>query len=279
MPDEIKIEARAGTGTAQLRVRWDGDVPGLAEHRVSLAEFGAALANLLYALRRIATQMVTTAMEHEQPRTGRFANVARQLDIELVSIEGNSSGFDGLVTFEQPQDMLPLFLDIPDRVTSELLESIEIESNGGLRNAAVRRYLNSLPKGVHKQVYEFHRNGDIRKRVEIGDVKMSDIPADLPYLREYEGNVVGVGFEPGRNEVRVKPEVGNMVGLASSAENVEQALEMRHNKVRTLTVHTSKGTRVIALKRASEPQFKFDPKSAKEHIFTRWDNVLRELSK
>src|SRR2546428_14159286 len=100
----------------QLKIRWDGDVPGLAEHRLSVAEFGRSLTLLLTALRRIATQIVGTAVAAEQPkRGGRFANLARQMDIEVVKIEGNSSGFDAIVSFYPPPNEMQLFADLVDR--------------------------------------------------------------------------------------------------------------------------------------------------------------------
>jgi hypothetical protein len=98
-------------------------------------------------------------------------------------------------------------------------------------------------------------------------------------LRKAEGDIVGVGFDPGRNEVRVKPESGNLAVLGSASEQVDGALEMRHSKVRTLSVQTVKGVRLISLRRASDPAFKFDPETATRQIFTRWDKVLKKLAK
>jgi len=268
-------QTKTGTAT-QLRIRWDGDVPGIAEHRLSLASFGQPLALLLAALRRIATQMVSTAVE--RPKFGRFADIARMLDIEVVSIEGGSAGIDGVVTFAYPPDMLPLFMDVPQRAVWQLLDSIEAESSGGIRDSAVRGYLQSLPREIHRQFYEMHENGVVKRTVDIGDLKISET-LDLAYLRTLEGDIIGVGFDPGKNEVRIKLESGNTSSLGSSSETVNQALNMRHTKVRTLAVHTSKGTRVITLKRASDPRFRFDSKSASEYIFKRWDNVLRQLAK
>jgi hypothetical protein len=132
---------------SQLRIRFDGEVPGLAEHRLSLAGFGKPLAVLLQALRRIATQMAGNAEGAELPkRGGRFANLAKQLDIEITSIEGNSSGIDAVITFAFPPDEFPLLLDLGDRATIELLDSIDSESKGVPRNWAVRNYLTSLPE-------------------------------------------------------------------------------------------------------------------------------------
>jgi len=262
---------------SQLRVRWDGDVPGIAERRLSLNAFGQALEALLAALRRIATQMVSTAVGAEHPRTGRFANVARQLDIEITNIEHNSTGFDSVVTFAQPPDELPLFADLPGRAVLELLDSIERESNGQPANWSVRKYLATLPTGVHRQVYELHENGTTQKRVELGDIKILELPQDLPILREFQGQVVGVGFEPGRSEVRIKTE--NMTtSLSAGPDAVERALTIRHDEVRTVSVHIGNKARLISLNRASDPRIEFTREVVEEHLFKRWNDVLARLA-
>jgi hypothetical protein len=265
--------------TTQLRVRFDGDVPGLAEHRLSLAAFGHPLALLLQALRRIATQMATNADGAEHPkRGGRFANLAKQLDIEVTSIEGSSSGIDAIVSFAFVADELPLLMDLGDRATIELLESIENESRGVPRNWAARKYLASLPKGVNKQLYELHHNGDSRKRVEIGSITIPEVP-DLPSLMELEGSVIGVGFDPGRSEVRIKAEDSNLSPFGATDEQVNEALLMRNATVRALGVSDGKRTRLLALSRASSPRFKMTPEDVEKHIFGRWSGVFARLAK
>lgn len=259
---------------SELKIRWDGDVPGLAEHRLSLSAFAQPLALLLNALRRIATQMVNTAAE---PESGRFANVARWIDIELVKISEGSSGPDALVVFHNPPNELPLWQEIPTRATIEMLEALELESQGQIRNAAVRRYLKSLPREVHKQVYEY-TNAAAHKRVEIGDIKISDLPPELPFLRQTEGDIVGVGFEPGKTEVRIKTD-NIQLPLGATPEAVEQALKLRHERVRVISVHAATRARLVAMRRAADPAYKFDADAAMKHIFDRWGNVLRQLAK
>jgi len=262
---------------AQLRIRFDGEVPGLAEHRLSLAGFGEPLALLLKALRRIATQIVGSATDAEHPRTGRFANLARLLDIELISIEGGSSGFDAVVSFAHPPDELKLFADLPERSVTELLEAIVEESQGHLRNASVRRYLEALPKEVHKQVYDLHENGATKKHVEIGDLALTDLPLGLPSLREFTGNVVGVGFPPGKPEVRVK---SGPVSTALDADEpqVDTALQLRKDAVRLLGVDDGSRKRLLRIERATDQPFKMTHQSIENHIFKRWSNVFARLS-
>jgi hypothetical protein len=262
---------------SELKIRWDGDVPGMAEHRLSLAQFGDALANLVAALRRIATQMVSTA-EGEHPKTGRFAGVARQLDIEISAIEGNSTGVNGVVTFTPPPDMLPLFVDLPERATTELLDSIERESKGQAANWAVRKYLQSLPQGLHRQLYEFNENGTTKKLVEIGDVRLAEFPGELPSLREHEGVIVGVGFEPGRTEVRLRTD-SSSPNLDATSEQVDMALTMRKGKVRVLGVNDGKRTRLLRLIDAAKPRFAMTDADVEEQIYRRWSGVLARLAR
>ena len=232
---------------------------------------------LLAALRRIATQMVSTAIEGEQPKSGRFANVARWIDIELVSIAEGSAGPDALVVFHNPPDELNLWGDIPSRATIELLDAIEVESKGQARNGAVRNYLRALPPKLHHQVYEY-TNGAASRRVEVGAIDLTVLPPDLPFLKEMEGYVVGVGFEPGRPEVRIKTETMT-TSLTSAPEIVDQALELRHDRIRILSVHVASRARLISLNRSTDPRFVFSPEAVEEHIFRRWDVLLERLAK
>jgi hypothetical protein len=263
---------------SEIRIRWDGDVPGVAEHRLSLAAFGEPLNQLLLALRRIATQMVSTAVEHERPKSGRFANLARQLDIEITSIVGDSTGFDGQVAFYQPPDELALFADLPERAVTELLDSIDRESKGYAANWAVRKYLSTLPTAIHKQTYELHENGTVKKRVEIGDVKLAEVPEEFPSLREIDGSIVGVGFEPGRSEVRMRGETAT-TNFDATDDQVEAALAIRKEPTRALGVYDGKRARLLRIGPSSQPRFRVSNEAIEEHIFNRWSAVFARLAK
>ncbi|MGB8773101.1 MAG: hypothetical protein WCC78_03105 [Terriglobales bacterium] len=265
---------------AELKVYWNGTAPGLAEHRLSIGAFGQPLNNLLIALRRIATQMVNTAIEGEYPKVGRLSKVASQLDIEIVSIAQNSSGVDALVMLHiDSNETPPLFNDLVDRATVELLESIERESKGQASNSAVRTYLKSLPSGVNRQTYAFSDNGHVRKSVDIGDLKFVELMGDLPMLEELAGSIIGVGFDPGKNEVRLKTETNPSASISADPDAVERALTRRHEKVRTLAVRQGTKMRLLSLKKASEPRFRLTSEAVEEHIFKRWYVVLERLAK
>jgi hypothetical protein len=266
----------------ELEIHFTGTAPGIQEHRLSLSAFGEPLNLLLGALKRIATQIVRNAVGGEYPKVGRYADLARNLDIEIVKVDGHSLGLSSVISFREipgPQPDLPLWAALPERAGKELLEAIERESSGELAHVAVHKYLSSLPEGIEQQKYNLHSNGRSIRKVEFGRAKLTEIPLELPFLRRIEGDIVGVGFDPGKNEVRVKPEDGNFSSFSSDPGQVDAALDMRKNKVRTIAVQTSKGLRLISLKRAAEPVSKFDPESATNHVFSRWDGVLKKLAR
>lgn len=267
---------------SELKILWEGRAPGLDKHRLSVGAFGEPLNLLLTALRRIASQMVGSAVEGDQVQTGRFASTAKNLDIEIVGLEEGSTGVrTELVLREPPPAQITMFGDLLDRATEELLDSIERESKGQWTHASVRNYLRSLPPGVTRQVYELKNSAKPAKTVEIKDVHFTTPPAGFPYLVEIEGNVVGVGFDPGRNEVRVKAEeTPSAVTASATPDAVDKALTLRKEKVRAVAVNVSgKRPRLISLNRSTDPHFKFTTEAAEEHIFKRWKELLGRLAK
>ena len=262
----------------ELKIRWDGDAPGLAEHRVSIASFGESLGHLLAAVRRIATQLVMTATEGEAPETGRFANLARLLDVEIENIEGNSAGINSVVSFRDDGKEAHFFPDLAARTAVGFLEAVELETAGNPVSSAVRKYLRSLPPKVNKQTYEVLDGGKTTKRVDVGHVKLPEMPAELPSILEIEGSVVGVGFEPGRSEIRVKSNDNNVIMVAPE-ETVERALEFRHEPVRVLSIRDEKRVRVLHLTKATTPRFKSTPETTEKYLFSRWSGVLARLAK
>lgn len=261
----------------QLKIVWEGTAPGLAEHRLSLGAFGQPLTLLLAALRRIASN--TVSMATDEKTVGRFADLARQLDIQIEELVQTSTGVSGLCTFDPvPGETALLFVrELVEETSVTLLDALEAESKGHIRNASVRRYLRSLPLGVNRQTYTLHDNGRvIHKPVVIEDMALQELPDELPYLQEFDGNIVGVGFEPGKNEVRIKTE-SDQVALVATAAQVETALELRHSEVQALAV-VGKQSRLLRVQPVGTPPFVVTPEYIEKHIFQRWDALLRRLA-
>jgi len=262
----------------QLKIVWEGSAPGLVEHRLSIGAFGGPLTLLLAAVRRIASNKVSMATDEKL--TGRFADTARQLDIQISDLVEGSSGITGVCTFDPLPgvDTLLFFRELVEETTVTLLDALEAESKGHLRNTSVRKYLRSLPPGVARQTYTLHDNGrQVHDPVVIESMELQDLPEDLPYFQQVTGNVVGVGFEPGRTEVRIKAEDEQPITLAATPAQVETALELRHSAVEVLAV-AGKQSRLLRVQPAGTPPFQITPDYIEKHIFQRWDELLRRLA-
>src|SRR5262249_51625701 len=156
---------------------------------------------------RIASNMMRSAATDYAER-GRLNELANLLDIEIINIEGNSTGVSALCTFQNPPGIQALFpYDIPERAGAELLESIERESNGQPYNSSIRKYLYSLPP-LTEQKYEIASNGQpLHAPVVIKNVNLATSALLLlPSLIQFEGHIIGVGFEPGVRFVKIKTE-------------------------------------------------------------------------
>jgi hypothetical protein len=258
----------------ELKIKWEGSAPGLAAKRLSLSAFGEPLTALLAGLRRIATNIVGDVFDDRQPR-GRFANAARQLDIEISDLIKGSSGIDGVITVSTPVGgNLPL-LDLAAIAGAQLLDALESESRGVARNASVRRYLQTLPRGITQQDYWLHQNGTVVKHVSFGEAVLPEVPTDIPFITQHSGNIIGVGFEPGRSEVRMKTETGSVI-LVANSDQVDKALLLRSSsEVRALAVVYSNAQRLLILQDAKVVT---SPPSREESIYERWKVALKRLA-
>jgi hypothetical protein len=259
----------------QLDITWDGPVAGVAEHRLSLTAFGPALDKLLTAAKRIASNTVTKAAEPSE--TGRLAKLAHGIDIQIAGVVGNSTGVQGLLTFDAPANYQDrLFFSLPERTGLELLEAIESENAGESRNVAVRNFLRALPPGLSRQRYFLHENGRVIKDLELGAVKVPEGMLSLPYLQEIVGMVSGVGFDPGKSEVRLKTDEPANVTMMATEQQVNNALVLRHEKIRALLLHSEViGNKLLTLVSEDSPRPSY---SDEEYIFEKWERTLQELA-
>lgn len=269
-----------GKKMTKLEVKFEGRVPGLQEHRLSLSSFGPALNDLLRAMRRIGTSIVGDAVGTEVI-TGRLRDVAKQIDVEVTGLIASSTGISALVTFTIPQgEQIPLFADLPERVVDEFLDAVHEESRGVWRNSSVRRYLRSLPSGLTSQTYTAVRNGGEPRTITIGAVSLTELH-DMPYLKAFAGSIIGVGFEPGKNEVRFRVPEGErprQIALEATLTQVERALELRGSSVKGIALF-AKQSRLLRLRAAAEPDHRPTMEDCQKHIFERWGVLLQRLAR
>ena len=258
----------------RLNLVLDGDAPGLPEHALSISAFGMAFVRLVSALQRIGSGLVKDAVGEEYgARGGRHSPAGRSIDVEIVSLQGNSPLNIELRVIERiaPGANLPLFDDLTKRTTDRFLEAVEQESKGQPSNRLVRRYLAAMPIGITSQQYI--SDG---KRVTIGELDLPEIPRPLPFLVEFSGAIVGLGFEPGKPEVRFKINEGT-VAFSATAEQVEEAVSYRGATVRAFAVKGPKSR--LLLLGPIDMAFPVPAKDARaEYLFTKWDSLLKRLA-
>ena len=263
--------------SVELKIKWDGDVVGLAEHRLSIGAFGLPLYKLLMAIRRAASNIVRDAVDMREVSVGRFASDADRIDIEIQSLVTGSSGIQGLVEMQYPPPGMQIpfpFDKLPEQATDRILDAIDKEIRGTLSNKGVRSYLESLPHGITKQEYAMSVDGEVKRLVSFGIPSLPEPITELPHLAEMLGKVIGVGFEPGRNWVRIQGDTGE-VTLNAEAASVDIALEMRNSDVRALYVSSGDHRRLLRMTRPDEPRKRLDVDKV---VFRKWHSVLEALA-
>lgn len=165
-------------GLTRLKIKLNGDTPGLKDHRLSIDAFQGSFDALLKAARRIASGIITQAIDKTDYGTGggKYAEEASRLDLQLASVgEGSDTQVELVLDVKPPyQKGLLEEHDLIFRVGEEILEAVREESQGKLRNAKIKAYLESLDAGLTSQTYELWRNGRrVGKPVEVGKLDFS----------------------------------------------------------------------------------------------------------
>lgn len=274
----------------QLKIVWDGDAPGLAQHRLSLAEFGPALNRMLIAMRRIASGIVTQAQEGGDSglRGGRLAKLASQLDLEITGVEQGSLGLTmACVLRLSPEQSAQVaqtadpISSLADQTCAEFVTAIEHESAGRLRNGMVREYLRALPAGVRSQSYSVQRSDGSVQRVQIAQVALAQLPADAPALDEVIASIMGVSFDPSRLEVRLQDPKSKRAYACSATEAlVNKAVELRALPVRALVVQHAGKLRLLRLRPADAGDDAIRPptEAYDAALWQRWDELLQRFA-
>lgn len=266
----------------RLRIVFDGTAPGLIEHRLSIAAFADPLKLLLQAYRRIASGLIRDMLDTPDygRAGGRYAEEAKGIDLEIFELVGNSPlqiGFECRAHVPVTGQLSLFAPDFLKRVGKLFLENIEGESKGELRNAAVRRYLLSLPSGISRQSYKFEQDQTEIGTVVIGNMDIAQLPEQLPRLEKIEGDVIGVGFAPGPPEVRIKPKNDNVIVLTANEKQVVMALSFRGSAVTAMTL-VGKTKKLLWIRSQNAPQTHYSYEQVVNHIDERWGKVLKRLA-
>lgn len=267
-----------------LHITFEGNLPGLNEGGMSIASFGEALPRLLAAYRRIASGIVSEAID--RPGYGRgggkYAREAEIIDLELIAVTHNSPVTLELRCSAHPTDIHPAALYSPDLLQDAgkiLLRSIDLESKGQPRNAHVRRYLESLPHGLQRQAYRLSRDAHELETVTVSTVCLVE-QTEWPALEIVTGKITAVGFEPGNFEVRGKSDDGRTSFSAhATSSEVEKAIKLRGQSIdAVLWREGNKKPKLIGIAPPGSRKMIRNPDENKRLILDEWDDALRLLA-
>lgn len=261
-----------------LEIRFDGNVPGLAEHRLSIGSFAKPLKLLLTAARRTANNMIRESGERKEAGVGRLLAEADQIDIQIASLSEGSTIPSCVVTaIPALSQQSNLYAEtLAEDAIDRLLSHIERESEGIPRSKWVREYLRELPFGLTSQDYILRVDGIVKREVHVGLMSISSLLTETPYLKQIVGKVIGVGFEPGRHVVKIKSSDadGAETTLTATKKQVDTALEIRSSQVRIVAVVSAGTQRLLRIQEARETPVKLQD----SHIFVKWEELLGRLA-
>lgn len=261
-----------------LSIQFDGDTPGLAEHSLSLKEFGHSLRLLLSGLQRTASDLLAEAAEGGQARRGRLHNEARRLDVQLRSVEDCCVVLNMRCLLEPQPEQREMFEELdslPQRAAIRFVEGIKDESQGRVRCAPARKFLASLPSSLNSQTYKVHAGGKLVSEVQVGGVELEEVQ-ESPYLLRFEGELSAVSFPPGRPRITIQAGPRSL-SLSATEDQVDHALHLRGQTVSVAAiVLPGKRPRLLWVRNLAEAE-DLSFMKAKDYVFRRWDEVLRRL--
>lgn len=256
-----------------LHIKYDGDVTGLSEHRLSLSEFGTALNELLRAVRRSVSNCVVSAdgAEHGS-RGGRFAKVAECLDLQITSLRDGCVELDLEVTVAGQMDIFAIEEGLKDFVNG-----VAAESAAQRRNAAVRKYLQALPVGLKTHTYEAAHGDRVFATAIVTDtveLTEEEHAATGFMLVDADVTIRGVDFCP--PAVRITSEMGKTT-LKATDVLVARAIELRNQSVRVR--YLPGPGRLLSIRDGAATVEPPSFAQTSDAVFERWDEVLMRLSR
>jgi hypothetical protein len=261
--------------TAQLKIHFGGTAEGMAEHRLELGSFGASLAQLVSALRRIASSMIKEATEQSMGRLARGA----ELRVFLDSISGGSLGLNMEVASPPVEAGYNwnLFDDLPSRAAEQFVRAVDAESKGIPRSAQARKYLQLIPAGVTSQKYEVHADGRLLYETTLGDVKLTEEIEDFPLAIRTTAKIVGVMFEP-VPEVRFDAS-GRKFSCVASPTLIDKAIQFHSEAVLVVATITGSKGRLLWLGPPDSFPTPLIREQRETYVLSTWKETLDELAK
>lgn len=266
-----------------LTITYGGDSEAIRRGSLSVAEFGPALNQLLTAVRRTASA-VASGKEGRVSSRGSIADAAKLMDIHITGISHGSLIVQTDIVDSSPVTDAYLFPKgdierLPEITMIRLLEDMQAESEGKVRNDSVRKYLGLLPESVHHQRYTLTRGKELLVDFSVGQVELADCPPSLPNLDRIAGRVTALCVEEGKETVSIRSHRKRWT-LFASADLVQRAYELKSQEILATIVAGGDSENLPRLIRLDE----FEPPapSSEErinYIVETWSGALSELAK
>ena len=243
----------------ELKVRWDGEAPGLAEHRFSVLALGKALNELHRALRTAATRLETGKDPNlAPPGRGKYTNRARALDVQIKSVEDGCVLLGMDVVMGDDRQLQVVDDDLAERAVVEVLEAVKSHK------ALAVGYLRALGSGVTEHSYHATRadGTPLVSEFSLGLVDMDETTV-TPALIELSCTVEGVTFSAGKEAVILRDAEYGRVKAAAKAAQVERAIALHKAEapVEARVFQLADGYRLLSLRDASTPRKERSPRN------------------
>lgn len=274
--------------SVELSAIFEGTEPGLAEGRLSMSAFGEPLRLLLIALQRTASAILSSADDPEYGgKGGQYKAEARLLDLELKAIAEGSAGVVFICTGRVPpggqltiaHSVPEVFerYDLPALAAARLLQDIDAERTGRPRNAAVRRYLASVPPGVTSQRYTAKAGVEVLGDIRFESIKLADTPEDSPRLVRIAGRIATVSFDASAPQILLRSP-SRQVRCSVTQEQLTSALALRGEQVVAAVLHGPREPRLVWIRSARDTMERPPLEDTVAHLASAWGETLRRLA-
>ena len=142
------------------------------------------------------------------------------------------------------------------------------------RTIACASTLKSLPEGLVSQRYVYTNRRELSKSLSLELCVCLKLPTST-HLIEVSGELVGVGFEPGKTEIKVRANsTGDVVTVAATPSEVDAALSLRGSQITALAVVEPQRSRLLRLGAFSS----MNQGDRLDYVFRTWSETLHRLA-
>lgn len=264
----------------EFRVRFDGPVPGLSEHRLSLAAFRIPLFKLLQALRQTADSV---KRGKDRSRIGKFGKL---FDLQLVQItDGCVIPHFALVAAETDEVTDEKLTEILTTTLVRFIDELKSEwRTSAPRSGGIRKYLQSLPEGLTTQEYEGIVAGKTVNKAVLS-TKMAAVPnkdddfrRTAPRLRQMVCKIIALRFSAKDGRITLRTPSGETFACHASTRLLDFAASVYKTPVVAQILVRHDMNRLISLRDEHDLFEQMPLDDRREHLRKHWSETLQRLA-